>query len=68
MTYRNGERFTGLNFRIFFHGFQEYRESFSMNISASFIILNNEYLFTADGQGNGKYFRENFNGAETTNV
>ena len=27
----NGERFTGLNFHVF-HGFQEYRESFSMNI------------------------------------
>ena len=27
----NGERFTGLNFRVF-HGFQEYRESFSVNI------------------------------------
>ena len=30
----NGERFTGLNCRVF-HGFQEYRESFSVNISAS---------------------------------
>ena len=30
----NGERFTGLNFRVF-HSFQEYRESFSVNISAS---------------------------------
>ena len=30
----NGERFAGLNFRGF-HGFQEYCESFSVNISAS---------------------------------
>ena len=32
----NGERFAGLNFCIF-HGFQEYRKSFSVNISAFFI-------------------------------
>ena len=30
----NGERFAGLNFHVF-HGFQEYRGSFSVNISAS---------------------------------
>ena len=30
----NRERFAGLNFRVF-HGFQEYRESFSVDISAS---------------------------------
>ena len=30
----NGERFAGLNFRVF-HGFQKCRESFSVNISAS---------------------------------
>ena len=30
----NRERFSGLSFHIF-HGFQEYRESFSMNVSAS---------------------------------
>ena len=27
----NGERFTGLNFHVF-HGFQEHRESFPVNI------------------------------------
>ena len=27
----NGERFAGLNFRVF-HGFQEHRESFTVNI------------------------------------
>ena len=30
----NGERFAGLNFRVF-HGFQEYGKSFSVNIKAS---------------------------------
>ena len=30
----NRERFAGLNFRVL-HSFQEYHESFSMNISAS---------------------------------
>ena len=30
----NVERFAGLNFQAF-HGFQEYRESFSMNMGAS---------------------------------
>ena len=30
----NGERFAEVNFCVF-QGFQEYRESFSMNISAS---------------------------------
>ena len=30
----NGERFVGLNFRVF-HGFPEYRERVSVNISAS---------------------------------
>ena len=30
----NGGRFAGLNFCVF-HGFQEYRESFSVNVSTS---------------------------------
>ena len=34
----------------------------------SLIILNNEYLCTAYGQGNMKIFRENFNGTETANI
>ena len=33
----NGERFAGPNFHIF-HGFLEYRESFSMNINASLYL------------------------------
>ena len=41
----SGERFAGLNFCVF-HSFQEYHESFSMNINAlSLIRLNNEYLW-----------------------
>ena len=41
-----------------FYGFQEYCESFSMNIAKclSLIILNNEYLCAAYGQGNVKIF------------
>ena len=34
----------------------------------SLIILNNEYLCTAYGQATRKYFRENFDGAETANI
>ena len=40
-TIVNRERFAGLNFLIF-HGFQEYHESFSVNISTS---LNNRHFW-----------------------
>ena len=48
----NRERFAGLNFRIF-HSFPEYRESFSMNISASLYLYK---IMSTYGQGNAKIF------------
>ena len=42
----NRERFAGLNIRVY-HGFQEYRENFPVNIAKclSIIILNNEHFW-----------------------
>ena len=46
-----------------FHGFPEYRESFPVDISASLYI----YLVLM-AKATRKYFRENFDGAETANT
>ena len=65
----NRERFAGLNFCIF-HGFQEYCKSFFREYKClSLIVLN---IMTTHpllmAKATQKYFRKNFDGAETANI
>ena len=61
----NMERFAGLKF-CGFCSFQEYYESFSMNLSASLKLY--QIIITSGQDKAKKYFHENFNRVETANV